>query len=280
VNSYHLQAPVCVAGETRPTEAALLERILTSNPEKTTLREKTGYQQAHRELRAVDLALFAPRYIQFCLGRDFEADLELARAVTQTLLGERKVPIRIAENLTAMLLGVHLFEEFAAACGCELPEDLGVAAAVDAVLADVLETDHGVKNALDHFLEMLGVMAVQGHLKHRVHYVFEGGRLALHLESAYDAFRAHCKRIDYQGEVVDLKALRRLIMENKKQGGFVVIESERVAFDGRDARRRAVLIDLTKTLGISADDFPQNEGAERGAFRDGFSPRPPWNEPS
>ena len=24
VNSYHLQAPVCVAGETRPTEAALL----------------------------------------------------------------------------------------------------------------------------------------------------------------------------------------------------------------------------------------------------------------
>jgi hypothetical protein len=38
VNSYHLQAPVCVAGETRPTEAALLERIITSNPEKTTLK--------------------------------------------------------------------------------------------------------------------------------------------------------------------------------------------------------------------------------------------------
>ncbi|HCF61323.1 MAG TPA: hypothetical protein DFS52_25420, partial [Myxococcales bacterium] len=31
VNSYHLQAPVCVAGETRPTEAALLERIVTAN---------------------------------------------------------------------------------------------------------------------------------------------------------------------------------------------------------------------------------------------------------
>lgn len=280
VNSYHLQAPVCVAGETRPTEAALLERILTSNPEKTTLREKAGYQHAHRELRAVDLALFAPRYIQFCLGRDFDADRELARSVTQTLLGDRKVPIRIVENLTAMLLGVHLFEEFATACGCELPDDLGVAAAVDAVLADVLETDHGVKNALDHFLEMLGVMAVQGHLKHRVHYVFDEGRLAVHLESSYDAFRAHCKRIDYQGEVVDLKALRRLIAENKKQGGFVVAESERVTFDGRDSRRRAVLLDLQKSISVTVDDFPQNEGAGRGSYSESYTPRPPWNDPS
>jgi hypothetical protein len=39
--------------------------------------------------------------------------------------------------------------------------------------------------------------------------ILGGGKLAVHLESAYDSFRAHCKRIDYQGEVVDLKALRR-----------------------------------------------------------------------
>ncbi len=155
-----------------------------------------------------------------------------------------------------------------------------MAAAVDAVLADVLETDHGVKNALDHFLELLGVMAVQGHLKHRVHYVFNEGRLALHLESAYDAFRAHCKRIDYQGEVVDLKALRRLIMENRKQTGFVVSESERVAFDGRDSRRRAVLIDLAKTPAITADDFPQTEGAQSGHYREHCTPRAPWNDAS
>jgi len=280
VNTYHLQAPVCVAGETRPTEAALLERIITSNPEKTTLKEKSGYRDAHRELRAVDLVLFAPRYIQFCLGRDFAADLEVARGVTQALLGERKVPVRIVENLTAMLLGVHLFEEFAKACGCELAEDLGVPEAVDAILEDVLETDHGVKNALDHFLEMLGVMAVQGHLKHRIHYVFDNGRLALHLESAYDAFRAHCKRIDYEGEVVDLKALRRLIMENKKQGGFVVEESERVVFDGRDGRRRAVLVDLAKTKVVTTDDFPQPDDSDRGGFRDNFKSRYGWNDAS
>jgi hypothetical protein len=103
---------------------------------------------------------------------------------------------------------------------------------------------------------------------------------ALHLESAYDAFRAHCKRIDYQGEVVDLKALRRLITENKKQTGFVVSESERVAFDGRDSRRRAVLIDLAKTPAITADDFPQTEGSERATFSQSHAGRAPWNEPS
>jgi hypothetical protein len=137
------------------------------------------------------------------------------------------------------------------------------------VLDDVLETDHGVKNALDQFLEMLGVMAVQGELKHKVHYVFDEGRLALHLESAYDAFRLHCKRIDYEGEMVDLKQLRRLVVESKKQGGFVVAESERVTFDS--GRRRAVMIDFDKTKAVTADDFPTPEPSS--GFREGFKGR-------
>jgi hypothetical protein len=80
-------------------------------------------------------------------------------------LSTRAVPIRVAENLTVMLLGIHLFEEFAKAYHVELPEDLGVQSALDAGLDDVLETDHSVKNALDHFLEMLGVMALREELR-------------------------------------------------------------------------------------------------------------------
>jgi hypothetical protein len=265
VNSYHLQAPVCVAGETRPTEAALLERIITSNPEKATLKEMSGYQEAFRKLRSINLVLFAPRYIQFCLGRDFDADLKVAREVAKALFNGRKAPLRIAENITAMLLGVHLFEEFAKHCGCELPDDLGAEVAVSAVLDDVLETDYGVKNALDHFIEMLGVMAVQRYLKPHLHYAFDAGRLAIHLESAYDAFRVHAKRVDYEGEIVDLKSLRRLIVENKKQYGFVVAESERVNFES--GRRRAVLIDFTKTNVVTADDFPMpKENSSNGDY--------------
>ena len=223
---------------------------------------------------AIDLSLFAPRYIQFCLGRDFDADLEVARGAAGTLLAGRKVPVRVVENLTAMLLGIHLFEQFAEACAYRaLPEDLGVKAAVDAVLADVLETDHGVKNALDHFVEMLGVMAVQGELKHRVHYVFKDALLYLHLESCYDSFRQHCKRIDYQGEVVDMKALRRLIHENHRQEGYVAHEGERVYFGVNAERRRAVGINLSKTQLVSEDDFSTNDAAEEGSSFGGWRKR-------
>jgi len=133
---------------------------------------------------------------------------------------------------------------------------------VEALLADVLETEAGVKNALDAFLEMLGVMAIQGEVRHRVHYTFDKeGRLCVHLESAYDAFRAHCKRIDYRGEVADLKALRRMLHENHRQGGYVAAIGERVCFAGVESRRRAFLVDFSKTNLVTADDFPR---ADRG----------------
>lgn len=255
VNHYHLQAPLCIAGETRPTEAALLERMITANPSKRTIDMSPAYRRAYDELRAVDLALFAPRYIQFCLSRSPRADLDVARNAAQLMLEKRKVPVRVVQNVTTMLLGLHLFEEFAKFCGCAIPAELDVRRAIDAVLSDVLEGGHAVKNALDHFLEMLGIMAVQGFLKHGTHYVLHHGLLAVHLETAYDAFRSHCKQIDYAGEVVDMKALRRLISENRKQDGYVVAEGERALFDG-GARRRAVLIDLEKTYVATADDFP------------------------
>ena len=105
-----------------------------------------------------------------------------------------------------------------------------------------MQNDDRVLARLDHFVEMLAVMAIQGELKHRVHYVFRGEALWVHLESAYDSFRQHCKRIDYDGELVDLKALRRLLHENHRQGGYVAVEGERIYFSGSTDRRRAFLV--------------------------------------
>ncbi|RKH04400.1 hypothetical protein [Corallococcus carmarthensis] len=263
VTSYRLQAPLCICGETRPTEAALVERILPVSPDKATVQRRE-YRAVFRKLTSVNLALFAPRYIQFCLGRDFDKDYSLARAVADSFVKGRQVPPRVADNVTAMLLGIHLFEQFAQECGYPLPADLGAREAVDAVLKDVLEEETGVRNALDAFLQMLSVMAIQGELKHRVHYAFDEGRLCLHLESAYDAYRAHCKRIDYRGELVDTKALRRLIHENHRAGEYVLSPSERVCFAGKAVRRCALVIDASKASFISAEDFPHADDAGRG----------------
>jgi hypothetical protein len=111
---------------------------------------------------------------------------------------------------------------------------------------------------------MLGVMAVQGELRHRIHYVLKDGLLYLHLESCYDSFRQHCRRIDYQGEVVDLKALRRLIHENHRQGGYLVQEGERIYFGVNAERRRAIGVDLSRTTFVSEDDFSTTDPEEAG----------------
>jgi hypothetical protein len=116
-------------------------------------------------------------------------------------------------------------------------------------------------------------------LKHRIQYVFDDGRLALHLESAYDAFRAHCKRIDYEGEVVDLKAMRRMLTENRLQDGYVVEEGRKVCFAGKASRRRSVIIDVEKTTSLTLDDFPTGADDE-GNLRDGFKSRYGWNDAS
>ncbi|NVJ28898.1 hypothetical protein HUW62_47705, partial [Myxococcus sp. AM011] len=47
VSTYRLQAPLCVCGETRPTEAALVERILPVSPEKATVQQP-AYRAAFR----------------------------------------------------------------------------------------------------------------------------------------------------------------------------------------------------------------------------------------
>ena len=262
--TYRLDAPVCVAGESRPAETALLERMLPVSPDKTKTRSDPAHAEALATLQATDLGAFTTRYLRWCLGRDLGPDLEVARAVWSSIRGDREVPSRIADNLVVMLLGIHLFEQFALACGYQdLPEDLGVDVAIEAILDDLLESGDSVKTALDQFLEMLGVMAVQGELRHRVHYVFRDGQLCIHLPSAYDAFRGHCRRVDFDGEVIDQRSLKRMVKENLQRDGYVVADGERVYFQKGCDRRRAVVIDLARTELISADDFPaRDEGGE------------------
>jgi hypothetical protein len=46
--SYRLSAPLCLAGETRPIEPALVERILTANPDKNALQRDPKHERAFR----------------------------------------------------------------------------------------------------------------------------------------------------------------------------------------------------------------------------------------
>ncbi|MBN2530806.1 MAG: DNA primase [Deltaproteobacteria bacterium] len=258
VVTYRLGAPLCVAGETRPIEPALVERILTSNPDKDQLMRNPAHAQAFKRVRSVNPSLLSAGIVRFLLGRNTEADLELATQVTNRLLDSKEVPFRVRDNITVMVLGLHCFEEYAASLGISLPE-LQVDRAVNGLLEDLLESGGtAVKTGLDYFIEELSVMAVAGTLKHGRHYIYKDGLLALHFPSCHAAFAEHCRRTGFEGEVPDRKALRRQLMENIRRGGYIKGLDERIQFGTE--RRRSVTVDLGIAKGtLEVDDFPQEE---------------------
>ncbi len=272
--TYRLAAPLCLAGETRPIEPALVERMLTANPDKDQLLREPRHERAFARLKPVKPNLLSASIVRFLLGRDTDADLALATDITARLLGGREVPHRVRDNITVMVLGLHHFEEYAASFGIAIPE-LPVDVAVNALLEDLLESGGtAVKTGLDYFLEELSVMAVAGTIQHGRHYVYKDGELAIHFPSCHAGFSEHCRRTSFAGEVPDRKALRRQLIENHRRRGYVTAIDAHVCFNGRGDRRRAVVIDLEsakKTLTV--DDFPQPDPElESGGYRGRWEP--------
>jgi DNA primase len=258
VVTYRLSAPVCMAGETRPIEPALVERMLTANPDKDALVRNPDHARAFARSKSVDPGLLTAGILRFLLGRDTRGDLERARHVTHQLIKGREVPFRVRDNLTVMMLGLQHFCDYAASLGIPLPA-LSCETAVWALLDDLLESGgSAVKSGLDYFLEELSVMAIAGSIEHGRHYVYRDGLLALHFPSCHAAFTEHCRRIGYDGEVPDRKALRRQIVENQRRGGYIREVNERVCFAGRSHRRRAVLVNLEEAKrALAVEEFPQ-----------------------
>ena len=268
--SYRLDAPLCVAGESRPQEAAIIERSLLVRTEKNRLQKTPAFQAALKRASTVNPRFLSAGIVRFLLGRDTAADLELAREVTGRLLVGRELPFRTRDNLLVMMLGLHHFEEYAAHLGIELP-DLDVETAVAAILDDTLDGGSQVKTGFDYFLEELSVMAIAGALEHGKHYVYHDGLLALHFPVCHAAYAEHCRRTDYSGEVIDRKGMRRQVVEAKLRGDIVRELDAHVCFDGHADRRRAVLIDLEAAKQrLVVEDFPVPDPEVQRNYRGGW----------
>jgi DNA primase catalytic core len=266
VVSYRLSAPLCLAGETRPIEPALVERILTANPDKNQLMREGAHADAFSRIRTVNPNVLSTEIIRFLLSRNTATDVERARNTTNDLLREREVPHRVRDNLIVMIAGLLCFKEFAHKHGVALPQ-IDLATAVDGLLEDLLESGGtAVKSGLDYFLEELSAMAVSTAIRPERHYSFHDGLLALHFPSCHAAFTEHCRRADFQGEIPDRKALRRQLVENHRRGGFVKELDALVYMEDGRVRRRAVLIDLEEAKRLlTVDDFPRTDCYTSGA---------------
>lgn len=174
-------------------------------------------------------------------------------------------------NLIATVCGLLHFEGYAESLGVRLPE-LDVAALVAAQCDDLLESGgRTVKTGLDYFLEILSSLAVSGGIQHNRQYTYSSGQLALHVASCHAAYAEHCRRIGYEGEVLDKKALVRQLQENHRRGGYVTEVSRATTFGTRGDKRRAAFIDLEAvTRLLDVDDFPQDEPSSAGGYGGGW----------
>jgi len=257
VNAYRLSAPVVLAGETRPTEPALAERMVPVNPDKNALITHPEYAAAMATLRSLDLNKLTAGILRFLLGTDVDAKVKMAREIADGLLEGRTVPPRVRDSIVIMIFGLRLFVEYAESRGVQIGV-LEVDKAVNGILDDLLEAGgNSVKSALDRFIEELYVMAVKGSIVHGREYTINGNHLNIHLGACHAAYTEHCRRIGYTGEVPDRMALLRQIKESLASGGYVAAVKDLVCFNGRQDRRRCVVIDLEKARDtLDIDDFP------------------------
>jgi hypothetical protein len=235
-----LQAPLCIAGESRPTETAVVERLISTTLSKLALTsERRGTFQ---ELRRSRLSGLAAGLIRFLLGRDTKRDLGQARQITDEVLRGKDITPRIRTNLIVMNLGLIHLEQYAHELHAELPR-LDHKVAVESVLEDIL-SEGVVKSGLDYFLEKLSRLALRGIIEMGKEYPVDGGELYVDLEPCLDEVNRTWRSSD-EGERLDRRALRRLIRENQLDAGYVKETTSLETFRPHD-RRRAVVIDLEK----------------------------------
>ena len=258
--TYKLSAPLCIAGETRPIEPALVERILTSNPDKNQLLLEPKHAKAFGCIKTLNPNLLSASIIEFLLARNTDSDLDIAAKATNRLLAGREVPHRIKDNITVMMLGLHHYTEYAKHLWIQLPE-LQFEPTINNLLEDLLESGGtAVKSSLDYFLEELSIMAINDTLKRGCHYTYKEDLLVLHFPSCHAAFSEHCRRSGFEGEVPGRKALRRQLVENQHRGGYVKDIDSLVYMGSGYDRRRAVLIDIEEAKRtLTVDGFPSSD---------------------
>ncbi len=274
ITSYHLQAPLVMAGETRPNVPAILERILSVNPNKNTIKDHPECTVAYNKLRSLKLNGFTPSYIAWSLSVDpmqvWSNAEKRATSAVNAVKGTRDVPVRLVENLSIMMVGLELYEAYGEHIGLSKDElgfgEKDVHQAVTHMLDDLLEGESGVKSGLDQFIEMLSVLARTGQIKEGIHYAYRDtapDKLYIHFRSCHSAFLEHVRRTGYDGEVLDHNAIRRQMRESFQRGGYVTDMGKIIKSNGRSARMIELSLDaLCESLDFDA--FPKRETDYQG----------------
>ena len=233
---YALTAPLAVAGEVSLSEPALMERIVNVKMSPNDLDDEVRGHYA--SVVHQDLSPFGTRYVQFVLSTDFDQQYEVAKELTSEWLVGSTTPDRVFNNLVAVTFGFRQFMKFGIQFGCPDSEDALDRELKDAVLSvhGSVCSDEGTTTALEPFIQHLSTMAEGGRLQRGRHYGVSQGEdeVYIRFNPCFSEFLKWMRELNSSDEVLDEKAYRQLMRENKANQGYVLDTKKKVRLKDPD----------------------------------------------
>ncbi len=272
---YELLAPMAVLGEWNISQPAIRERTLMIRFN-DCVKKNGGMRAAFGRLLNLPLEGFMPRYIQYCLTQDINETLATARKYVEAYFEMKAVAPRIVNNLSVMLMGLTLFQDYATHCGLTMPK-IDPTEFLDDQLKEITGTDSGaVRSSVDQLIEELGIMWQKNEKQitstnpgyepavKQVPWwtradVNKRSAIAIRFNKVFPEFKEYASRTKYEGDLLDKESYLKLFKECE----YVLSVSHPVDFDGK--KMRCLCIDVKKALtaGIDLEGFGVTDVTEQ-----------------
>ncbi|GEM_PF-2106992 len=269
VQDYKLEAPIVLAGEWSISQPAIKERVILVRFSDAVKKNK-AMQEAFERLWDLDLESFIPAYICFCLNQDINALYARVKSEVENHFISKTVAPRIIHNLSVMVLGLVLFQGYAASLGLRVP-----VIALDTILDSQLEEITGnksgfVKSAVDQMIEELGAMAQKNEKERNPanpnepllkdvpwfkNVKVDGvDAIAINFTRIFPEFKEHCRRTKYEGDLLDKESYLKLFDECS----YVADKSRSVKYGNKTVRSLCINIERAKEAELNLDGFGLN----------------------
>jgi len=287
-DNYHLNAPVCLAGE-QPIQGPAEERrsimttftrdaVVGDTPESRAFTQLVGGKVGGEYHDGFDLTQHALAFYQWMLEQDrdeLRGVWEDARDRVVELLDHRGLDADVLDDLAiqgfqTIQFGCVVYRAFASDMGLELDETTVTTEAVEDAIAYVAGEGGGADHVshLDRFVGLLGRAASAGYLEEGEHYtvVTDGGtprELRVKLTTAFDQVRRYARDHDVRGEdlLENVNDYRARIRDNAENDDGYITVTSKPTWINDSTQTRCVGFDLT-LVEDSVDEF------ELGMFTD------------
>jgi hypothetical protein len=271
VQDYKLEAPIVLAGEWSINQPAIKERIILVRFTDAVKKNKQ-MQVAFERLNGMNLESFMPAYISFCLNQNIDAMYMDSKNIVNTHFNTRVVAPRIIHNLSVMVLGLELFQAYAASLGFSIP-DIALDTILDNQLEEITGNKSGfVRSAVDQMIEELGAMAQKNEKEQNLESPFKPTLidvpwykkaqvdkkevLAINFTRIFPEFKEHCRRTKYEGDLLDKESYMKMFDECS----YIVKKNHPVNYGNGVKSIRSLCIDIEKAkeAGLDLDGFGLN----------------------